>query len=556
VELPTVADKPRPSADTGTSIATPQQAMRLLEARRAWTYSVGLGSLCAVAVGVVAWLGGDPFAQRIHMAGLGATALVMGLYAILRRDPARYRPHEMFVLVAVAMVANGTGFLYWGVYSAFLAAISASGYAFASVASRRGVIITTTAFIAMYGGIGAAQYLGWISEHGLVVPAPWASDTARVVALVMIALITIAAIAGGMDTSAQMQRILDEHHAALRELSQRDAQLAEAHQEARDARAPGEGRHTGAQLGRFRLGEVLGRGAMGEVYSAVDERGEPAAVKVLAAHLIGNDDALRRFHREARAIASLDAPNIVRMLEVSPPSAALPYLAMERLEGNDLAWMLKQQPVREVSEVVRIVREVAAGLDAAHDAGVVHRDLKPANLFAARSAGAVTWKILDFGVSKLSGHDATATAGQLVGTPGYMAPEQARGDELDRRADVYALGVVAYRMLAGRPAVLPADPPAMLHEVVYRMPPQPSQIARVSLEVEAVLAVALAKDPRDRFATAGELAAALAEAAAGVPSPYVLERATALIRRAPWGQWLRGADRKVTASDRKATELD
>ncbi|HEX7702188.1 MAG TPA: serine/threonine-protein kinase, partial [Kofleriaceae bacterium] len=429
-------------------------------------------------------------------------------------------------------------------------------YAFASVASRRGVIIATAFFTIMYVGLGLAQYGGWIGEHGLVVPAPWASDTARIVALVMIALITLAAIAGGMDTSAQMQRILDEHHAALRELSQREAQLAEAHQEARDARAPGEGRQTGAQLGRFKLGAVIGRGAMGEVYAAVDDRGGPAAVKVLASHLLGNDEALRRFHREARAIASLDAPNIVRMLDVSAPDAALPYLAMERLDGRDLAWLLKKQPVRELAEVVRIVREVAAGLDAAHEAGVVHRDLKPANIFASKTEAGVTWKILDFGVSKLSSHDATVTAGQLVGTPGYMAPEQARGDEIDRRVDVYALGVVAYRLLTGRPAVMPADAPAMLHEVVYRMPPQPSQLGRVSHAVESVLAVALAKNPADRFATAGDFAAALAEAAANVPSPYVLECAAVLVRRTPWGQWVRGADRKATASDRKATELD
>ena len=543
-----------PPVDGGTSIATPQQAMRLLAARRAWTFAVGLGALCAVAVGIVAWLGGDPFAQRLHMMGLAASALAMGAYAVARRDPARYQPREMFVLVAFAMGANATGLVYWGVYSAFLAPISAAAYAFASVATRRGVLATTAIFVVIYAGLGTAQFAGWIPDGGMVIPAPWATDTARIVALVMLVLIVVGAIAGGLDTNLQTQRILDEHHAALRELAQREAQLAEAQQEVREARAPGEGRHTGVRLGRFQLEQVLGRGALGEVYAAVDDRGERAAVKVLATHLLGDADALRRFHREARTIAGLAAPNIVRMLEVSAPDAPLPYLAMERLEGHDLAWLLKQRPVRELREVVDLVRAIAAGLDAAHEAGVVHRDLKPANLFAASSGATITWKILDFGVSKLSGPDATVTAGHLVGTPGYMAPEQARGEEIDRRADVYALGIVIYRVLTGRPAVLPTDPPAMLHEVVYRMPPRPSQTGRVPAAVEAVLAIALAKDPRDRFATAGELATALAEAAGGAASPAVVERATAIVRDAPWGQWLRGGERK--SSERKPTVPD
>ena len=236
----------------------------------------------------------------------------------------------------------------------------------------------------------------------------------RVVVLVVLQMVMLTAILGGLDTRAQMQRVLDEHHAAVRELSRRDAQLAEAHQEARDARAPGDGRFTGQELGAFRLGRLIGRSAMGEVYEGTGADGRRCAVKVLASHLLDDADALRRFHREARAIQAIDAPNIVRMIDVSPASALQPYLAMERLEGHDLAELLKQQPVRPLAEVVEIASAVAAGLEAAHQAGVVHRDLKPANVFAARTATGVTWKVLDFGVSKVTG-DATLSAGQLVG---------------------------------------------------------------------------------------------------------------------------------------------
>jgi serine/threonine-protein kinase len=167
----------------------------------------------------------------------------------------------------------------------------------------------------------------------------------------------------------------------------------------------------------------------------------------------------------------------------------------------------------------------------------VHRDLKPANVFAARSGGVVTWKIVDFGVAKRSGPDATITAGHFVGTPGYMAPEQARGEDVDHRADVYALGVMAYRMLTGRPVVTPAATPAMLIEVCFRVPPRPLELP---LDVQLVLALALAKDPASRFASAGELARCLAAAAAGELPPEVRARATEHLARFPWGASLDG----------------
>ena len=534
---PTAVD--RPVVESGTSIATPEQAMRLLEARRAWTFAFGLGILCVLGAILVLLIGGDPFAQHLHLAALGANALVCAAFTVLRRDPARYRTRDMTWILVVGTVTNATGFYYWGVASAFIAVSTVAGYAYAIGATRLGAIVPTVVVIVTNAGIGVAELCGWLGQRGLVVYAPWITTAGQIVAIVAIQLIMAMAIVGGLDTRAQMQRVLAEHHAALRELAQRDAQLAEARQAEREARAPGEGRHTGSQLGRFRLGLVLGRGAMGEVYAATDERGAPCAVKLLAAHLLDNEDAQRRFQREARAVAALDVPNVVRVLDVSPPGAEQPYIAMERLDGRDLSDLIKERPTRDVGEVVAIVRAVAAGLDAAHAAGIVHRDLKPANVFAATTASGVVWKVLDFGVSKLFDADATQTHGNLVGTPGYMAPEQAKGIKVDRRADVYSLGVLAYRLITGRPVVVPGDPPRMIHEVVYRVPPQPSSFASVSPAVEAVLAIALAKSRDDRFATAGDLAAALAEAAAGVAPPSLVERAGELLRDAPWGAWLR-----------------
>jgi eukaryotic-like serine/threonine-protein kinase len=212
---------------------------------------------------------------------------------------------------------------------------------------------------------------------------------------------------------------------------------------------------------------------------------------------------------------------------------------MERLDGVDLATMIKETPVRALAEVVELMQQVAAGLDAAHAAGIVHRDLKPQNVFASGPSKRPLWKLLDFGVSKLADDGGTLTRDHIVGTPAYMAPEQARSEPVDARTDVYALGVLAYRTLTGMPAVMPGDVHSMLYEVVYRMPPQPRSVVELSPAVEAVIAVALAKTPAQRFATAGEFASALAAAAQGTLDPEIGARAEAVLAKTPWGHWLR-----------------
>ena len=533
-------------AVTGESIITPEQAMIRVEARRAWAFSLSLTILCAAAIVMVAFLGGDPLARRLHLVTLALTGAAAAANVVVNRNPSRYRAWLMLLMTYISLTADLSGFFYWGVYSAFIGVVSVSAYGFASgTNSRRDLLICTVLVSVSHVGLGVGILLGLVRDRGLVVPQPWISPAWTLVILVVLQVIVVGAVAGGMDARNAMQRVLFEHHAAMRELAQREAQLAEAHEAARELRAPGEGRHTNQKLGPFRLGMILGRGAMGEVYAAEDEKGAPCAVKVLSSTLLDDTQVLRRFQREARAIANIHSPNIVRLVEVSPPDAAMPYLAMELLVGRDLGEMIKDEPVRDVDEVITIVSAVAAGLEAAHAAGVVHRDLKPANVFAAQGAAGVSWKLLDFGVSKVGGEKASLTADHIVGTPGYMSPEQARGEpSIDRRADVYALGVLSYRLLTGRPAVVPGDIPAMLHEVVYRMPPQPSQLAAVSPEVEAVLAVALAKSPEDRFATAGELAQALVEARAGKLRRSIVERARAILARTPWNAWLRRAQER------------
>ncbi len=181
-----------------------------------------------------------------------------------------------------------------------------------------------------------------------------------------------------------------------------------------------------------------------------------------------------------------------------------------------------------------MAEHVALGLESARAAGIVHRDLKPHNIFFAEEADMRRWKILDFGVSK-SGGSGTLTQGHVIGTPAYMAPEQARGESVDHRADVYSLAAILYRAVTGHPAFTGKDVPTTLYEVVYRVPTQPTLLAQLPVDIDRVLALGLAKRAADRFETALELARWFAAAVESSLDPAQRRRADELIARQPWG---------------------
>ncbi len=222
------------------------------------------------------------------------------------------------------------------------------------------------------------------------------------------------------------------------------------------------------------------------------------------------------------------------MIDVAGEDAPVPYLAMELLRGRDLSAILRRSPRLPVAEALALLEQVGCGLDALHAAGIVHRDLKPQNLF--RADAPVQWKILDFGVSRVVDVDSSLTRGQAIGTPAYMSPEQARGHEVDHRADLFGLGAIAYRVLTGRPAFAGVEVPHILYRVVHAMPPRPSAVAGLPRAIDDVLAIALAKRPGDRFATAGELARAVSQAMGGELAPELADRAHRLATRWPWAQ--------------------
>jgi eukaryotic-like serine/threonine-protein kinase len=523
---------------TNTSVRA-QETVNAVELQRVRGMMAGIAISSAITAGIVVLIGGDPTAMRVHAGALLATALAAGASSFwFHRDVATW-------IVAAQIAVLMTGFYFWGFFSAYGALVPLTMYILAGIATRTEMVLGTIAIVAAQGGFGAATILGVLESRGLVEPVidrvpPWA----QFVALGLLQVITIGAMLAGRAARKRSEEVLDEHNQALLELARREAQLAEAYAEARAAQEAGKGgggRFTDQVIDGFRLGEVLGRGAMGEVYAAT-KIGEPAselAIKILAPHLLSDQGARERFLRESSIVSAMTSKHVVRVVAVSPPEAPLPYIVMERLEGVELAHLLKKAPVRPPDEIKQIVQHIAAGLDAAHKAGIIHRDLKPSNIFATGEGTLRIWKLLDFGASKWRDGEGTLTQGNVVGTPGYMAPEQAQGRAVDQRSDVYALGVILYRLLTGVPAVVPGEVPAMLQEVAYRMPVQPSQRAKVSPQLEAVLAIALAKSPLHRFATAGELATALTAAIDGQLDRALQRRGEAILHDTPWGVWIK-----------------
>ncbi|WP_437536175.1 protein kinase [Sorangium sp. So ce726] len=266
--------------------------------------------------------------------------------------------------------------------------------------------------------------------------------------------------------------------------------------------------------GRFTIERHVGAGGMGQVFLARDgQSGEPVAIKVL----IGSDLAdSARFEHEARALAALQVPGIVRYLAHGATGAGRPYLAMQWLAGETLAKRLEQRPLT-VSEAVDLLARAAATLGAIHRLGVVHRDLKPSNMMLLDGAiERVT--LLDFGIARVSGLRRELTQpGVILGTPGYMAPEQVRAEEhIDARADVFALGCVAFECIAGRPAFLANDPLALLMKVVLEDPPPLGELcASVPAWLEELVAAMLAKEPDRRPADAKVVAEWIRGAAGG-----------------------------------------
>ncbi len=285
---------------------------------------------------------------------------------------------------------------------------------------------------------------------------------------------------------------------------------------------------------RFRLEREVGRGGVGVVYRAKDTiSGEDVAVKVIGQYGVDASEEAR-LEREGRILAGLRHPGIVRVLGFGRLEEGQPYVAMEWLEGEDVAAALKRGSFT-IGYALDIAIQTAVALDAAHEAGIIHRDIKPSNLFLVRDdeadGGSIRVKIVDFGVAAEGDVKITRT-GAIVGTPAYMAPEQARGDAaVDARADLYALGATLFEMLTGRPPHVGPTPIAVLARLVTTPAPRLSEImGGVPLALDDCLAQLLASQPEDRPASARVVAQALRDLATSLAHHPVLRGAGELSR--------------------------
>ena len=268
---------------------------------------------------------------------------------------------------------------------------------------------------------------------------------------------------------------------------------------------------------------LIGRGGMGAVFAArhVDDRKKRAAVKVLVP-IAGEmkaerADRMGRFQREAAAMERLTHPNIVQIYDFVRERDGSLYLAMEFLEGPSLSKILKARGNLPLREAIDYCLPVLSALEAAHKLGVIHRDIKPDNIVLATVQDGKQQveriKVVDFGVARLKG-DSVTDAGQALGTPVYMAPEQAQGGDIDERVDIYGIGAVLYELLTGRPPFIPPEAPnpnlAVLALIMTTDPePLRSRNPDVSLAVESVVLRAMCRDREQRFRNAGEMAIAL-----------------------------------------------
>ena len=262
----------------------------------------------------------------------------------------------------------------------------------------------------------------------------------------------------------------------------------------------------------YRVERLLGEGGMGSVYEASHTRlPRRFAIKALKGEAFRRADALARFRREAEVACQLKHRHIIEVLDYNTGPGGQPYIVMELLEGESLAARLAREPALTLAETAEIVGQAASALHAAHGLGVVHRDLKPENIFLCdRDDGAIFVKVLDFGISKVLGSQSMLTAASVImGTPSYMAPEQAEGRvaDIDARTDVFAMGAILYQMLAGRPPFVGENITAVLYQTVHQAPPPLRELTPlVPAAVERVVARALAKRPEDRQQSLKELA--------------------------------------------------
>ena len=273
---------------------------------------------------------------------------------------------------------------------------------------------------------------------------------------------------------------------------------------------------SGREFAGCRIEEVVGRGGMGVIYRGTDLRLErPVAIKLIAAERATDDGFRQRFEREARLTAAIDHPNVIPVYAAGEEDGHL-YLVMRYVAGQDLQALLRKEGSLDPERAARVVEQVGEALDAAHFAGLVHRDIKPANVLLAGDHVYLS----DFGITRADTTTRITESGEWLGTLDFMSPEHLRGERTTARSDVYAVGCLLYCCLTGKPPFQRQSMPATIRAHLDEAPPRASDTPGVPRSFDAVIERALAKDPGDRYASAGDLGRAARAAASGeAPAP-------------------------------------
>ena len=539
-------DPKRPSFPPGssaasTTVGSPLEALERDEMLRTRRFcAIAFAIACAGGLSVLV-LPGDPTATMLVLSGVATSWVAIAFLLHRTRNPMEFRRPSTVLGWFVPAVCVTTAVPFFGVFSP-VAVVLVLGVYFTGLGKN-----TKLAF-AVYAVCAGAQ---------LVTATLVISKTARDTGLVQILPLSLRdqIIVQGLVqfvllatlVTARMSRrtalvAVGELERAVRIAAHREALLLEAREELERALRSGRGRFTGQTISGYELGTVIGRGAMGEVYEAVNPTAGTVAIKLLSQASLNNPNHVMRFLRELRTAAGIESPHVVKVVEVG--ESPVPYLIMERLEGQTLGEILRSKRALTNDEVSLLIAQIGAGITAAAASGIVHRDLKPQNLFNHHG----DWKILDFGVARAIDSGDTLTAGHVVGTPSYMAPEQASGGTVDHCTDLYALAAIAYRSLTGHPPFAGGEIAETLYRVVHTRPRRPSELApNLHMDVDLVLAIGLAKRPSERFRAAADFAHALAAALAGQLPQELRSQGEALIRNGAWHHNPRASTNRIRA---------
>jgi len=505
------------SLPTTSTLSSAADALRAEEVKRTREL-LRIGWL--VAAGVLAALaltpGDRPLAAALA-AALAAGVLGSAWMYHRLRDPRRYSAAQMNALALAAIVCGQLGILYVGVFSAAPLVIALGLYFFCRTEHTASAVAIYAVAAGAHALEAALVLAGALRDPGFYPIRAGVSLHAQITGQLTLQLGYALCFWLARVSRRTSLRSIEQLQRATRLAAQRGVQLAELRRDLdRALEVGGPGQFTGHVFGSWQLAGLIGRGAMGEVYEATHTTaGCEAAVKLLRRELLADPQHVERFFREVRVASAIDSPHVVHVLEASTADETLPFLAMERLRGHTLAELLRKEGTLLPPALTAMVEQAGAVLELARAAGIVHRDIKPQNLFRCEDS---TWKLLDFGIAILADSSGTLTRGGVIGTPAYMAPEQAKGEPVDHRADVYALGAVIYRCLTGRAPFAARDTPSLLYAVVHVMPFRPSVLSpwrELPPALEDVLLLALAKSRDARLQSAGELVAALRAAVSG-----------------------------------------